>query len=185
WKNIIPGPNPPKIVYALIECPKGTQNKYEISKKANVILLDRVLHSSVIYPHDYGLIPGTLAEDKDPLDILVLTSNPTAPLTIIPTHPIGVLIMEDEKGLDEKILGCNENDPIFRDYKDIVQLPTHILDEIKEFFRTYKNLENAAYSSPKEWRGREAAYLLIEESIKRFKEKFKDIERIDPLLEEE
>ncbi|MFX0092386.1 MAG: inorganic diphosphatase [Candidatus Hodarchaeota archaeon] len=180
WKNISPGPAVPNIVYALIECPKGTQNKYELSKKANIIILDRVLHSSVIYPHDYGLIPGTLAEDNDPLDILVLTSNPTIPLTLVATHPIGVLIMEDEKGLDEKILSANENDPVFCDYKDIVQLPQHILDEIQEFFRTYKNLENSAYSSPKEWCGREAAYFIINESIKRFKEAYGNIATIDP-----
>ncbi|MFX1512775.1 MAG: inorganic diphosphatase [Promethearchaeota archaeon] len=181
WKNVIPGPNPPKIVYALIECPKGTQNKYELSKTVNVLVLDRVLHSSVIYPHDYGLIPGTYAEDSDPLDILVITSNATVPLTLIATHPIGVLIMEDEKGVDEKILAVNENDPVFREFKDRGQLPRHILDEIQEFFKTYKNLENAAYSSPKEWKGLDVAYRIIEESITRFKEKYGEVAIVDPL----
>ena len=93
WKNIISGSNPPNVVYTLIECPKGSRNKYELSKTANVIILDRPLHSSVLYPHDYGLIPSTYVDDGDPLDILVLASNPTSPLTLIQAKPIGVLLM--------------------------------------------------------------------------------------------
>ena len=181
WKNIIPGQDPPKHVYAVIECPKGTRNKYELSKVANVLLLDRVLHSSVIYPHDYGLIPGTYAEDGDPLDILVLISHPTLPLTIVEAKPIGVLFMEDEKGIDEKILAVAEHDPLYKEYEDIVQLPHHMLDEIQEFFRTYKNLENPKYAEVKEWRGREAAYSVIQSSVDRFREKFGTVEQINPI----
>ena len=180
WKNIVSGPAPPEIVYAIIECPKGTRNKYELSKNSNLLILDRVLHSSVVYPHDYGLIPGTYAEDGDPLDILVLISQPTTPLTLIETKPIGVLFMEDEKGVDEKILSIALNDPAFQEYVDIVQLPKHLLEEIQEFFRTYKNLENPKYAEVKEWRGREAAFEIIKQSIQRFKEKFGNIQQIDP-----
>lgn len=180
WKNIIPGRNPPYSVYALIECPKGTKNKYELSKTSNLIMLDRVLHSSVSYPHDYGLIPGTYAEDDDPLDILIMISSPTVPLTLIESRPIGVLIMEDEKGMDEKILAVSTDDPIFKIYEDIVQLPKHYLDEIKEFFRTYKNLEETKYAEVKEWKGRDFAYIVIEKSIEAFKEKYGDIATVRP-----
>ena len=180
WKNIVPGPNAPQEIYALIECPKGTRNKYELSKKTNVLLLDRVLHSSVIYPHDYGLIPGTFAEDGDPLDVLVLISHPTVPLTIMESRPIGVLLMEDEKGIDEKILAVATHDPVFKGYKDIVQLPHHFLDEIQEFFKTYKNLEEPKYASVKDWKGRDAAHLVIQDSIRRFEELYPNVEQVDP-----
>ena len=181
WKEIIPGTDPPIHIFALIEIPKGSRNKYEISKSANVILLDRVLHSSVVFPHDYGLIPGTFAQDGDPLDILVLITSPTYPMTMISCRPIGFLLMEDEKGFDEKILAIAEQDPIYSDYEDIVQIPHHLLDEIEEFYRTYKHLENKKYANVKEWRGRDYAYKVIEDSIKRFKEKFGDIAKINPL----
>ncbi|MHA2099513.1 MAG: inorganic diphosphatase [Candidatus Kariarchaeaceae archaeon] len=175
WKNVSPGSNPPTIVNALIECPKGTKNKYEISKNTNLVLLDRVLHSSVIYPLDYGLIPGTYADDGDPLDILVLITNPTVPLTLLETRPIGVLIMEDEKGLDEKILAVAVDDPYYKNLNNIDDVPKHHLDEIQEFFRTYKNLEEPKYADVKEWKGKDEAFRIIESSIKTFKAKFGDV----------
>ena len=181
WQEIIPGLDPPKHIFALIEIPKGSRNKYEISKTTNVIVLDRVLHSSVVFPHDYGLIPGTYAQDGDPLDILVLITSPTYPMTLISCQPIGVLLMEDEKGMDEKILAVSEGDPIYSQYQDIVQIPPHHLDEIEEFYRTYKHLENKKYANVKEWRGRDFAYQVIEESIERFKDKFGNISKINPL----
>jgi inorganic pyrophosphatase len=181
WKSITPGKNAPRVIYAIIECPKGTKNKYEISKNVNLLLLDRVLHSSVIYPQDYGFIPGTYASDDDPLDILVLITNPTHPFTIVSVKPIGVLLMEDEKGLDEKILAVALNDPFYHNYDDIVQLPQHFLDEIHEFFRTYKNLEEKTYAEVKEWKGRDYAHVIIQKSIDRFKEKFGDIANLTPL----
>lgn len=180
WKNIIPGPKVPEIIYAIIECPKGTKNKYEISKTTNILILDRTLHSSVIYPADYGFIPGTYASDDDPLDVLVLTAHPTDPKTLVECKPIGVLIMEDEKGVDEKILAVSLNDPHYNEYEDIVQLPKHYLDEIQEFFRTYKSLEEKSYAEVKDWRGRDAAYMIINECIKRFKEKYGDVAVFDP-----
>ena len=146
WKTIAPGPDPPTSIYAIIECPKGTQNKYEMSKNTNLLKLDRVLHSSVIYPQDYGFIPGTFADDADPLDILVLISHPTYPLTCIEVKPIGVMLMADQNGVDEKILAVSENDPVYKNFDDIVQLPGHYMEEIQEFFRTYKNLEEKSYS---------------------------------------
>ncbi|MBD3351105.1 MAG: inorganic pyrophosphatase [Candidatus Lokiarchaeota archaeon] len=180
WKKITPGPRAPDIVYSIIECPKGAKNKYEISKKINIMVLDRTLHSSVIYPQDYGFIPGTLASDGDPLDVLVIISNPSAPSTLIECRPIGVLIMEDEKGLDEKILAVAINDPHYNEYQDVVQLPKHFLDEIQEFFRTYKSLEETSYADVRTWKGRDAAHVIIEDSIGSFKKKYGDCATVDP-----
>jgi inorganic pyrophosphatase len=180
WKRIMPGPHPPDSVYAIIECPKGTQNKYEMSKNTNLIKLNRVLHSSVIFPEDYGFIPGTLAQDGDPLDIFVLINAPTVPLTLIECKPIGVLIMEDEAGIDNKILAVAHGDPIHQNAENIDEVPPHYLNEIQEFLRTYKNLENPKYSIVKDWKDREYAYSVIEDSINAFKEKYGDIANIIP-----
>ena len=180
WQNIIPGPKPPELIYALIECPKGTQKKYEISKTTNLLILDRVLHSSVIFPQDYGFIPGTYASDDDPLDIIVLISSPTVPTALVKSKPIGVLIMEDEKGLDEKILAVAIDDPFYNHYEDCKDLPKHILDEIQEFFRTYKNLENQKYANVKKWERKDYAHEIILSCINRFKEKFGDIAVVQP-----
>ncbi|MEX2680852.1 MAG: inorganic diphosphatase [Candidatus Sigynarchaeota archaeon] len=181
WKHIKPGPNPPERLYAIIECPKGSQIKYELSKTTNLILLNRVLHSSVVYPHDYGFVPGTLAEDGDPLDILVLISHATAPRTLIVVKPIGVLVMEDEQGIDNKILSVSINDPHYSGYDYIKEIPKHVLDEIAEFFRTYKNLENPKYARVKEWLGPERAIRIIEKNIQDFKAKYGDIATVDPI----
>lgn len=180
WKNIIPGPKPPELIYAIIECPKGTQKKYEISKATNLLILDRVLHSSVIYPQDYGFIPGTYATDDDPLDIIVLISAPTIPLTLIKTKPIGALIMEDEKGLDEKILAVAIGDPFYEECNELTDVPHHFLDEIEEFFRTYKNLENKKYAKVKSWEPRTYALDLISKSINYFREQFGNIATFQP-----
>ncbi len=180
WKNIAPGPNIPKSVYAIIECPKGTLNKYEMSKTTNLLKLDRVLHSSVIYPQDYGFIPGTYADDGDPLDILVLITHPTYPLVCLKVKPIGVLLMEDQMGYDEKILAVSEFDPVYKHIEDIVQLPQHYMDEIQEFFRTYKNLEEKSYSEVREWKGRDYAHMVIEKSVEAFVKKYGDIAKLHP-----
>ena len=181
----MPGPSPPERLYAIIECPKGTQNKYELSKTTNLLVLNRVLHSSVIYPQDYGFVPGTLAEDGDPLDILVLINHATYPRTLIEVKPIGVLIMEDEEGIDNKILSVSVSDPFYSNYDYIKEIPAHILAEISEFFKTYKNLENPKYSHVKEWKGPEHAFKIIEKNIQDFKDKFGDIAKVDPKAEPE
>ena len=181
WKHIMPGPSPPERLYAIIECPKGSQVKYELSKTTNLILLNRILHSSVIYPQDYGFIPGTIAEDGDPLDIMVLISHQTFPRTLVECKPVGVLIMEDEQGIDNKILAVATRDPFFMDYTTIADIPRHVMAELHEFFRTYKNLENPKYSDVKDWKGPGEAYKIIEKNITDFQEKFGDIARVDPM----
>jgi inorganic pyrophosphatase len=125
----------------IIEIPQGSRNKYEIDHTTGRIRLDRVLHSSVHYPTDYGFLPGSLSEDGDPLDVLVLTLNPTFPGCIVPARPIGVLRMRDDKGPDEKILAVPIGDPRFDDIHDLPNLHGHWLREIENFFATYKLLE--------------------------------------------
>jgi len=180
WKNISPGLKPPELMNTIIECPKKTQVKYEMSKTTNLIKMDRVLHSSVIYPQDYGFIPGTMAPDGDALDILVMISNPTVPGTIIVSRPVGVLIMEDEKGIDEKILSVAVHDPFYDVFHRLDDIQRHILDEISEFFRSYKNLEEPKYAHVKEWQDRERAFDIIKRSITEFKAEFGDIATIVP-----
>lgn len=180
WKNISPGTTPPQDVNAIIECPQGSKTKYELSKVANVLLLDRPLHSSVMYPHDYGLIPGTLSPDGDPLDVLVLSTTSTVPLTIVQCRPVGVLKMTDEKGLDEKILAVSIADPVYKEFSKLAEIPIHYLKEITEFFRTYKNLEEPKYSQIKEWGDIYEAYDIIKKAIADFGEIYGEVEQIDP-----
>ncbi len=128
-------------VEAVIEIPQGSRNKYEYDHSAGVIRLDRVLHSSVHYPADYGFLPATLSPDGDPLDVLVLTLDPTFPGCHVTVRPIGVLRMIDDKGEDEKILAVQTSDPRFDDVYDLPDLHDHWLKEIENFFATYKLLE--------------------------------------------
>jgi inorganic pyrophosphatase len=148
-------------VEAIIEIPRGSRNKYEMDHETGEIRLDRVLYSSVHYPTDYGFLPGTLAEDGDPLDILVLVEEPTFPGCRVAVRPIGVLRMSDQKGRDEKILAVPVGDPRFEQVQTLSDLSPHWLREIETFFGTYKLLEEL----PTEidgWDGREAAWEVID-----------------------
>jgi len=126
----------------VIEIPKGSKNKYELDKETGLLRLDRVLHSAVYYPADYGFIPRTFCDDGDPLDALVLGQEPVFPLTIVEARAIGVMRMRDEKGIDDKIVAISVRDPAFSDYTDKSQLPAHVLREIRRFFEDYKTLEH-------------------------------------------
>ncbi|MCL2157748.1 MAG: inorganic diphosphatase [Methanobrevibacter sp.] len=141
WTELKTGPNVPEVLYAVIEIPKGSRNKYEYDKDMESFMLDRVLHSSVVYPADYGFLPQTLYDDGDPMDILVLMDQPTFPGCIIESRPIGIMGMIDGGEKDFKILAVPVEDPKYEDIKDIGDVPSHLLDEIAEFFKTYKNLE--------------------------------------------
>jgi len=168
------GPNPPDEIYVLVEIPEGSQNKYELDKKFNMFVLDRVLHSPLHYPTDYGHIPSTLCEDGDPLDAMVLVTEPTFPGCIIRARPIGVIEMEDERGVDDKILAVPLDDPRFDHVKDISDISEHILKEIIHFFEMYKALEPNKWVKVKGWFGAEKAKELIKKSIKLFEEKKND-----------
>ncbi len=128
-------------VEAIVEIPRGSRNKYEIDHTTGTIRLDRVLFSSVHYPADYGFIPNTKGSDGDPLDVLILVEEPTFPGCRVQIRPIGVLIMRDEKGVDEKLLGVPLADPRFDGIEDISQIQKHWLIELENFFGTYKLLE--------------------------------------------
>lgn len=129
------------IVDAFIEIPKGSSNKYEYDEEKGVFVLDRALFSPMFYPADYGFIPNTLAEDGDPIDIMVLMANPTFPGCVIRSRVIGMFLMEDEKGKDEKIIAVPVSDPRYDDMKTIDDMGSHMKKEFEHFFSEYKQLE--------------------------------------------
>ena len=126
----------------VIEVPMGSKNKYELDKETGFLRLDRVLHSAVYYPANYGFIPRTYCDDWDPLDALVLCQEPVDPLTIVEARAIGVMRMRDEKGVDDKIVAVSVRDPSFSEYTDKAQLPGHVLRQVRRFFEDYKVLEH-------------------------------------------
>ena len=141
WHDIEVGSDAPNVVNVIVEIPKGSSNKYEYDKENNLIKLDRVLFSPVYYPGDYGLIPKTLSGDGDPLDALIISDKPTYPGILVETRAIGVLVMEDMGGLDEKVLCVIKNDPKHKEDVDIGSIDEHTLKEIVHFFEVYKHLE--------------------------------------------
>jgi inorganic pyrophosphatase len=171
WHRLPSGPHIPHTVYCIVEIPKGSRNKYEYSKSAGIIKLDRVLYSSMHYPSDYGLIPQTYADDGDPLDILVMVNEPTFAGCVIEARPIGIFHMLDRGDPDEKILAVPSTDPLFADYKDLSDVPKHFLTEVAHFFQTYKQLQGIQVT-PKGWENAEKAREVIVQSIERYKEKF-------------
>src|SRR5260221_2370815 len=140
WHDVDPAI--PHAFTAVVEIPMGSSNKYELDKDSGLLKLDRVLHSAVFYPANYGFIPQTMADDGDPMDVLILSSDPVYPLTLITARPIGLMTMVDQSELDYKIIAVGINDPEYNTYHDIHELPKHRLAVIKRFFEDYKTLEN-------------------------------------------
>src|SRR3990167_5629960 len=142
-KNIPIGKNPPEEVNVLIEIPKGSSVKYELDKESGAVTVDRFLYTAMYFPFNYGFIPGTLSEDGDPIDVLVLSEHTVAPGAVIPATPIGMLEMEDESGIDAKILAVppQKIDPLYGVYKDIADVPVALKNKMKHFFENYKTLE--------------------------------------------
>lgn len=163
WHDLSSGPNLPDVVHAVIEVPKGNRNKYEYSKKAGVIKLDRVLYSPVVYPGDYGFIPRTLFEDGDPMDILVMINEPTFPGCVIEARPIAMFRMIDNHEKDYKVLAVPATDPNFQDYKDLKDIPQHYPKEVEHFFLTYKHLQGANVAT-EGWASVEEAKQAIQDS---------------------
>ncbi|MBT8317593.1 MAG: inorganic diphosphatase [Lutibacter sp.] len=151
----------------LIEIPKGSRNKYEYDFTLNKIRFDRMLFSSMMYPGDYGFIPESLALDKDPLDVLVLGTEPTFPMVVMEVRPIGVFHMTDEKGPDEKIICVPVSDPIWNNRRDITDLNPHRLKEIEHFFQVYKDLEEKKVDVGG-WGNAEEAIKIYHECIERY-----------------
>ncbi|TET32345.1 MAG: inorganic diphosphatase [Candidatus Heimdallarchaeota archaeon] len=172
WTDVKTGPNPPEVVYGVIESTKGSKNKFEFDKEIMAIYLDRVLYSSVVFPISYGFIPRTLGDDKDPLDIMVLITEPTFPGCLVSARPIGVLRMKDEMGNDDKIIAVADTDPRLAEAKELDWIPKHQLLEIKQFFTDYKKLEKGKKTEVLGWEDKASAYKIINQSIKLFREKY-------------
>lgn len=171
WRDIPAGDKPPDLVNAIIEVISGSRDKYEYNLEWGAFVLDRVIHSSVVFPVEYGFIPRTWFDDGDPLDIMILSHEPMEVGCIVKTRPIGVLIMEDEAGEDPKILSVPVRDPRFNGVKDLKDVHPHILREIQEFFETYKRLEPRKWVKFKAWKGAKEAKKIINYAIKLYQER--------------
>ncbi|CAL5373214.1 unnamed protein product [Camellia sinensis] len=142
WHDLEIGPGAPAVFNCVVEIGKGSKVKYELDKTSGLIKVDRVLYSSVVYPHNYGFIPRTLCEDSDPMDVLILMQEPVLPGSFLRARAIGLMPMIDQGEKDDKIIAVCADDPEFRHYKDIKGLPPHRLAEIRRFFEDYKKNEN-------------------------------------------
>jgi inorganic pyrophosphatase len=168
--RVSPGPNPPKDIHAVIEIPQGgVPVKYEVEKSSGALFVDRFLHTAMFYPGNYGFIPQTLAEDGDPIDILVVGPTPVVPGVVIRSRPIGVLMMQDEKGPDEKILAVPVDalHPFYKGVSSWSELPSILTEQIAHFFNHYKDLEAGKATEIGGWEGPAEAERLIEQAIAR------------------
>jgi inorganic pyrophosphatase len=164
----IPAQPKPGLVNVLIEIPAGSKNKYEFDKDLQAFALDRVLFASVQYPFDYGFIPNTLADDGDPLDGMVIMDQPTFPGCVIAARPIGMLEMIDGGDRDEKLLCVPDSDPRYANVNSIKDIAPHRLEEVAEFFRTYKNLEKKV-TEILGWKDADQVNALVQECIAAYK----------------
>lgn len=164
WHDISPKRITAKDFIAVVEISKGSKCKYELDKETGLLRLDRILYTSTHYPANYGFIPRTYADDLDPMDVMILCSEPIRPLTEVRCYPIGVISMIDSGRYDEKIVCIPFNDPTYNTYTDITQLPHHIFDEMMHFFRVYKELEDKD-TAVNELKGAKEAEEIIQQSI--------------------
>ncbi len=173
WHDISPERITPDRFTAVIEISKNSKNKYELDKETGLLKLDRILYTSTHYPANYGFIPRTYGDDFDPLDTLVLCSEEIHPLTLVDVYPIGVIRMVDSGRLDEKILSIPFSDPMYNTYKSVFDLPPHLFEEIRHFFKVYKQLEHKR-TIVNELLDVDRAKEIIVESIVSYNEKFGD-----------
>ncbi len=171
WHDISPKRIKDNDFEAVIEITRGGKVKYELDKETGLLIMDRVLHTSTHYPANYGFIPRTLADDGDPLDVLVLCSEDILPLALVRCYPIGVIRMVDSGEKDEKIIAIPYKDPTYNTYTDINELPAHIFNEMSHFFSVYKELEHKV-TCIEEVSGREDALNIIRTCIDTYLEKF-------------
>ena len=171
WHDISPKGIKDNDFEAVIEITRGGKVKYELDKETGLLIMDRVLHTSTHYPANYGFIPRTLADDGDPLDVLVLCSEDILPLALVRCYPIGVIRMVDSGEKDEKIIAIPYKDPTYNTYTDINELPAHIFNEMSHFFSVYKELEHKV-TCIEEVSGREDALNIIRTCIDTYLEKF-------------
>lgn len=167
WHDVTPGKHLPTEFTAVIEIPMGSTVKYELDKPTGLLKVDRILYSAVFYPANYGLIPQTLAEDGDPLDVLVLCQESVAPLTLINARVIGLMTMLDTGKRDHKILAVSTEDPVYDVYREAAELPLPWLSMLRRFFQDYKILEGKAVEVD-EFQPAAAAIPVIEEALQQY-----------------
>ena len=167
WHDVTPGEHLPLEFLSVIEIPMGSSVKYELDKETGLLRLDRILYSAVYYPANYGFIPQTLAEDDDPLDVLVLCQEPVAPLTLVKARTIGLMTMIDSGKKDHKILAVAVDDPEYNGFHEADELPSHRLSMLRRFFQDYKQLEGKAVDV-EEFQHADAALPIIDEALTRY-----------------
>ena len=171
WHDIAPGPSVPDVLTAVIEIPRHSRGKYEIDKETGMFRLDRVLHSAVHYPGDYGFIPQTLGDDGDPLDIMLMMTAPVFPGCLVEVRPIGIFNLVDRGDGDEKIIAVPTRDPFTDQIRDINDIRSHALLEVEHFFQVYKDLENVRVES-RGFDNAAAAKKVILAAVANYKRKF-------------
>lgn len=169
WHDVTPGPHLPETFTSVIEIPMGSSVKYELDKETGLLKLDRILYSAVYYPANYGFIPQTLAEDDDPLDVLVLCQEPVAPLTLVSARAIGLMTMVDSGKKDHKVLAVALHDPEYNGFREANELPVHRLSMLRRFFQDYKMLEGKAVEVD-EIQPAAATLPVIEDALVRYSE---------------
>ena len=167
WHDVTPGEHLPLEFITVTEIPMGSSVKYELDKTTGLLKLDRILYSAVYYPANYGFIPQTLAEDDDPLDVLVLCQEPVAPLTLVRSRAIGLMTMVDCGKKDHKIIAVAVDDPEYASFKEADELPAHRLSMVRRFFQDYKQLEGKQVAVD-EIQACEASARVIEEALERY-----------------
>jgi len=172
WEGLETGPNPPEEIYAVVECLKGERNKYEYDKDIPGVVLDRVLHSTVHYPSDYGFIPRSYYDDGDPFDVLVLVEDATFPGCVIEARPVALMRMDDDGEKDDKVIAVPSEDPRYDDVRDVEDLSEQRRAEIAEFFETYKNLEPDKETETLGFETRTAAHDAIEHARDLYDQQF-------------
>jgi inorganic pyrophosphatase len=167
WHDVTPGEDVPNEFQAIIEIPYGSSVKYELDKKSGLIKLDRVLYSAVFYPANYGFIPQTLADDDDPLDVLVFCQEAVVPLTIIHARTIGLMTMIDSGKKDHKVIAVATQDPTYNSYREADEMPPHLMNMLRRFFQDYKQLEGKAVEVD-EFAHAADAYPIIVKALERY-----------------
>lgn len=171
WHDLEIGPDAPERIQVIIEIPSDTRNKYEFDHEKGIMRLNRVLASPLHYPADYGLIPQTISEDDDPLDVLVMIKEPTFPGCIVIARPIGLFRMRDQGASDDKVLAVADNDPLYLHYRQLDDVAKSFLDELTHFFTHYKDLEGKRVEA-EGWENRDAGLQAINEAHEAYLEKF-------------
>ena len=170
WHDVTPGENLPREFITVIEIPMGSSVKYELDKTTGLLKLDRILYSAVYYPANYGFIPQTLAEDDDPLDVLVLCQEPVAPLTLVRSRAIGLMTMVDSGKKDHQVIAVAMDDPEYASFQEADELPVHRLSMVRRFFQDYKTLEGKSVEVD-QFQPAEASAQVIVEALERYTNK--------------